>query len=149
MSPLIDIAPGAERLPLAVSIAELVRSNVAVDAKRRAAFDRLRGAVAVIAYDRETALTLRFDFGRLVIHSGVVGVPDVTLRGPAAVLESLGDVPRPSLPGLALGIARDGGARAALGTLLDRSGRTPLKLYGLVAHPVLVQRLLTVLSKQS
>jgi hypothetical protein len=85
---LIDVAPGAESLPLAASLAELVRRNIGRDAAKRAEFDRLRGAVAVVADDHQTSLTLRFDFGRLVVHTGVVGVPDITLLGPIAVLRA-------------------------------------------------------------
>ncbi len=149
MDPVIDLAPGAEDVPLARMLAALVRENVLRDCETHAAFDRLRGAVAIVADDRGTALTLRFDFGRLVIHTGVIGVPDVTIRGPESLLEALGDVPRPSLPALTLGILRDGGARAALGDLARRAAPSELKMYGLLAHPALVQRLLLVLSRQS
>ena len=83
---LIDVAPGAESLPLAASLAELVRRNIGRDAAKRAEFDRLRGAVAVVADDHRTSLTLRFDFGHLVVHTGVVGVPDITLLWSACCL---------------------------------------------------------------
>jgi hypothetical protein len=148
VSPTIDIAPGAEGEPLARQLAELVRTNVRREPARLSAFDRLRGSVAIVADDRGTALTLRFDFGRLVIHAGVVGVPDITILGPGVLLEALGDVPRPSLAGLALGIARHGGARAALGELVLRAGPGSLKIYGVTTHPVFVQRLLAVLSRR-
>jgi hypothetical protein len=145
---LIDVAPGAESLPLAVSLAELVRRNIGRDAAKRAEFDRLRGAVAVVADDHLTSLTLRFDFGHLVVHTGVVGVPDITLLGPIAVLEALGALKaRGLLPlrglrsvvGLARGELREGGAGR---------GWDELKIYGLWTHPVLVRRLLRVLSER-
>jgi hypothetical protein len=143
---VIDLAPGAEAQPLARELFELVRSNVTRDAKKREAFDRLRGAVAVVADDFGTALTLRFDFGRLVVHEGVIGVPDVTIRGSTKLLGSLGDLRSRSFPGLAAGILREGVTRAAFdeGALEDAG---ELKIYGLVAHPVFVHRLLRVLSR--
>ena len=149
VEPTIDIAPDAESDELARSLAELVRTNVRREPGRLTAFERLRGAVALVADDGGTALTLRFDFGRLVVHSGVVGVPDITILGPTALLGSLGDLPRPSLPRLAFGIVRHGGARAALGDLLLRADRGTLKIYGVSTHPLFVQRLLTVLSRQA
>src|SRR5690349_21049096 len=103
-------------------LAELVRRNVARDRGKRAEFDRLRGAVAVVAVDHPTALTLRFDFGRLIVHDGVVGVPDITLRGPLSALEGLGEHR-----------ARTFGARG------------DLTVYGLWTHPLMVRRLFRVL----
>jgi hypothetical protein len=127
---LIDIAPGAESSSLAVSLAELVRRNVTRDRVKRAEFDRLRVAVAIIADDERTALTLRFDFGRLIVHTGVVGVPDLTLSGPTGALERLGALSPTGLIGL---------PRADLGEV---------KLHGLWAHPLLARRLLFVLSER-
>jgi hypothetical protein len=151
---VIDIAPGAESLPLALQLADVVRRNVSRDAGKRTDFDGLRGSVAVVADDHGTALTLRFDFGRMVVHTGVVGVPDITLLGPLAVLEELGERPSRGLLGLAWGELRrkrpeddaaGGGGGGASGT--ERSGRRGgLKIYGLWTHPLLVRRLLSVMS---
>jgi hypothetical protein len=138
---LIDIAPGAENLPLAESLAELVRRNIGRDAAKRADFDRLRGAVAVVADDAGTSLTLRFDFGRLVVHTGVVGVPDITFLGPIAVLEGIGTLGARGLLGLAWGKLREGGAKAPL-----QWGN--LTIYGFWTHPIMMRRLLRVLSER-
>jgi len=146
VGPVIDLAPGAESQALARELSELVRANVTRDAKKRDAFQRLRGAVAVVADDFGTALTLRFDFGRLVVHEGVIGVPDVTIRGSTKLLESLGQLRSRTLPGLAAGILRQGVTRATF-TEETRDGAGELKIYGLVAHPVFVHRLLRVLSR--
>jgi len=158
---LIDVAPGAESLPLAASLAELVRRNIGRDASKRAEFDRLRGAVAVVADDHRTSLTLRFDFGHLVVHTGVVGVPDITLLGPISVLEGLGALKSRGLLGVAWEKLREGGA--ARGTDPAAGARSnpsrakdaaaaarwrDLKIYGLWTHPVLVRRLLRVLSER-
>jgi hypothetical protein len=145
-SPVIDLAPGAEAQPLARELFELVRSNVTRDSKKREAFERLRGAVAIVADDFGTALTLRFDFGRLVVHEGLIGVPDVTIRGSTKLLGCLGDLRSRTFPGLAAGILREGVTRATFDdAILEDAG--DLKIYGLVAHPVFVHRLLRVLSR--
>jgi hypothetical protein len=138
MGPLIDVAPGGESQPLARELAELVRGNVARDTEKRKEFDRLRGAVAVVADDRPTALTLRFDFGRLVVHAGLVGVPDVTIRASTRALETLGDLRRRRLLGVTVGFTDDASGKPA---------GHHLKIYGHLTHPLLVRRLLTVLSK--
>jgi hypothetical protein len=143
---MIDVAPGAESQPLARELSDLVRSNVLRDAKKRDAFQKLRGAVAVVADDFGTALTLRFDFGRLVVHEGVIGIPDVTIRGSTRLLESLGELRSRTFPGLAAGILRKGVTRATFNASA-RDGAGELKIYGLVAHPLFVHRLLRVLSR--
>ena len=122
---MIDVAPGADSSQLATLLAELVRRNVTRDRGKRAEFDRLRGAIAVVAEDHPTALTLRFDFGRLIVHDGVVGVPDVTLRGPLSALEGLGELR-----------ARTFGPRS------------DLTVYGLWTHPLMVRRLFRLLSER-
>jgi hypothetical protein len=149
VGPVIDVAPGAENQALARELAELVRSNVARDPRKRADFDRLRGAVAIIADDRSIALTLRFDFGRLVVHTGVIGTPDVTLRGPTLVLASLGDLPRKSLPAVAAGLLRGTAPSEALVGPVGERSHGPLKIYGLTTHPMMVRRLLSVLSRHA
>jgi hypothetical protein len=149
VGPVIDVAPGAENLALARELAELVRGNVAHDPRKRADFERLRGAAAIIADDRSIALTLRFDFGRLVVHTGVIGTPDVTLRGPTLVLESLGDLPRKSLAAVAVGILGGTAPSAAFVGQMGERAHGQLKIYGLITHPVMVRRLLSVLSRQT
>ncbi|HVU01583.1 MAG TPA: hypothetical protein VHE30_07515 [Polyangiaceae bacterium] len=130
MSSLIDVAPSAEGLPLARTLAARIRENVRAG-RTRAHFDRLRGSVGIVAVDAGEALTLRFDFGRLVVHGGIVGVPDVTLRGPLAVLGALGERGRPTL----LDLFRPN----------DRSPAAGLTVYGLATHPLLVRSLFAIL----
>lgn len=80
MSPRIELAPGAEDNGLASMLAGLIRQNLEDKPQKRRDFDRLRATVAIIADDAGVSLTLRFDHGRLVVHDGVVGIPDLTIR---------------------------------------------------------------------
>jgi hypothetical protein len=143
---LIDIAPDAETSPLATLLADVVRRNVSLDTGKRTEFEGLRGSVAVIADDHGTALTLRFDFGRMVVHAGVVGVPDITILGPLAALEELGEWPTRGLLGLAWGELRR--RRRSDGAAVVEAGQRALKIYGLWTHPLLVRRLLHVMSSK-
>lgn len=144
VEPIVDLAPGAEHEPLAVTLAESVRDGLG-DPERRRAFERLRGAVGVVIDDAATALTMRFDFGRLTVHEGLVGVPTVTLRGPRAALEGL---TRLELVPSGLPDVKSTGWRG-----LSRVARVlwarKLVIYGLFAHPRFVLRLLHVLSKEA
>ncbi len=140
MEPVVDLGPGAGRNELARNFAELVRDNVRRD-WQRAEFERLRGSIGVVVDDLGSALTLRFDFGRLTVHDGLVGVPDVTIRGRAADIRALQNLrfdPRFRLPT----IGRE--SRRLLAAALR--GRD-LKIYGLVLHAGLVLRLLRILAR--
>ncbi len=137
----MDLAPGAEHDPLARHFVAAVRQALSQDAERRA-FQRMRGAVGVVADDAGTALTLRFDFGRLTVHEGLVGVPTITIRGPTEEIRALSAV-RFTRLGAPDVTNRDAlrGARRILSAL--RGGR--LKIYGLMTHPRMVVSLLRLL----
>jgi hypothetical protein len=142
---VVDLAPGAEHEPLAQLFAEVARDSVR-DERTRREFERLRGAVGVVADDSGSALTLRFDFGRLTIHEGLVGIPTVTIRGTTDDLEALLDLP---LSGRrAFGLLRGGEDRRAVSVVVSALGRRRLKIYGLVLHAPLVIRVLRVLSRR-
>lgn len=146
MHPVVDLAPGTEKNPLAQLFAETVRANLSRNWQRRE-FLRLRGSAAIVAEDAETALTLRFDFGRLTVHEGLVGVPDITILGKTRDIRALTEVP--FQPRLGLPIARfgDGEGRAALLALGKALKTRSLKIYGLFLHARFVLRLLRVLSR--
>lgn len=80
MEPQIELAPGADDNGLANMLAGLIQQNLEDKPHKRADFERLRATVAIIADDAGVSLTLRFDRGRLVVHDGIVGIPDVTIR---------------------------------------------------------------------
>jgi hypothetical protein len=146
VDPVVDLAPGTEKNPLAHRLAELVRANVARAWQRRE-FQRLRGSAAIVADDAGAALTLRFDFGRLTVHEGLVGVPDITILGNTADIEALTSVRFDAPFRLPLPRLRDEGGRAALLSVVRALRQRNLKIYGLVLNARFVVRLLRVLSR--
>src|SRR5579883_981362 len=122
----IELAPGAEENGLALMLADLVRQNLDSKPHKKGDFDALDGAVSIVADDADVALTLRFDGGRLTIHDGIVGIPDVTIRGDSDTILALSNMPLATSLGLPIpnprdkevpagpvGLAIDGDARAA------------------------------------
>ena len=101
----IALAPGAEENGFAVMLSDLVRQNLESNPHKLRDFDALDGVVGIIADDAEVALTLAFDHGALRVYSGVVGVPDVIIRGSSETILALSNVPLS--PRLALPIPRD------------------------------------------
>ena len=87
----IDLAPGADENGLAMMLATLMAQNLEDHPERQRTFARLRGRVAIVAVDAEVSLTLEFQRGRVVVHDGIVGIPDLTLRGES---EPIGDMSR-------------------------------------------------------
>ena len=146
--PNISLAPGAESNAFASMLADLVRQNLESKphkAKDFHALARGRGVtVALVADDAEVALTLEFRNGRLVLHDGIRGVPDVAVRGTADQIMAMSNVPltRP----LALPIPTD---RPALDVLVEmvratRSGE--LKVLGMLGNFRVLSRLTRVMS---
>lgn len=140
----IGLADGAESNAFATMLADLVRQNLESKPHKQKDFAELDGTVALVADDADVALTLEFRKGRLVLHDGIKGVPDVAVRGSAEAIMALSNVPltRP----LALPIPTD---RAALDVLrgMARATRTgELKIHGLLGNVGLMNRLTRVMS---
>lgn len=145
----IDLAPDAHENGLATMLAELVRQNLAAKPHKNTDFATLAGTVAIVADDVDVALTLWFERlpgGRLTIHDGIVGIPDVTIRGPSEVIMALSNLPIAKALGLPIPNPRNREAvetaRAVIGAV--RQGK--LHVYGMVFHPILVMRLTRVMS---
>lgn len=143
----VDLALGAEDNPVAVALAERIRQNLRDSPRIMADFTAIRATVMFVAQDATVAVTLRFDHGRVTLHDGAVGTPAVTFFGDEADLLALRDVPIAPWPRLPLPLSRDPARRGALGRLILKLGRGDFVIYGLLAHPRLVLRLLRVLSR--
>ena len=150
MEPSIALASGSEDNDLALWAAAVIRTNLEQNPSVRRDFVAMRAAVAMVAPDRRLSTTLRFDLGQLTVHDSMIGVPDVTLCADYEVLMGLTRLPigrlgRLPLPGWSTPRQRRVAWRR---TALDLvSG--DLKIYGLMAHPRLVTRLLRLLSQPS
>jgi hypothetical protein len=143
----VELAPGAGSNGLATMLASLVRQNLAAKPHKRRDFDAIVGAVSIVADDADVALTMTFERGgKLRIHDGIVGIPDVTIRGPADGILALSNMPLTRRLGLPL---PGPGDREGLKTVrevmgLMRAGE--LHVYGLLLHLPLVTKLTRVMS---
>jgi hypothetical protein len=84
--------------------------------------------------------------GKLTIHDGIVGIPDVTIRGPSEAVLALSNMPLATRLGLPIPDPRDREAvktvRLVMGAMRDGS----LHVYGMVFHLPLMMRLTKVMS---
>jgi hypothetical protein len=146
----VELAPGAEESAFATMLADLVRQNLASKPHKRKDFDALDGTVALVADDAEVALTLEFRRGRgrrpgrLVVHAGIFGIPDVAVRGSADAIMALSNVPltRP----FALPVPTDRAAVEVLREMVRATRTGELRIYGLLGHLGLLSKLTRVMS---
>lgn len=140
----IALAPSAENNPFAQMLADLVRQNLDSKPHKKKDLAVLDGTVALVADDADMALTLEFRRGLLVLHDGIVGVPDVTVRGTADAIMSLSNVPltRP----LALPIPTDRSAIDTVRSMLRAMRLGELRVYGMLGNMGLLNRLTRVMS---
>ena len=91
-APKVLLAAGTEDNGLAIMLGDLVRQNLDAKPGKKADFAALDGRIAIVAADADVALTLVFErgpSGTLTIHDGIVGIPDVTIRGPSDAILAL------------------------------------------------------------
>lgn len=137
----IALADGAENDAFAIVISELIRQNLADHPEKREQLARMHGRVALVAEDAGTTITLRFRDGKLTVHSGLFGIPDLVVRGPAEALIDLSRLPNhPRLPFLP--DFRSPVARSLARALRDRK----LRIRGLPGQLGLLLKLGHVLS---
>lgn len=140
VQPLIELTAEAENNGLAAMVAGLIEQNLADRPDKRVDFARLEGRVAIVAEDAGVALTLEFSRGRLVVHDGIAGVPDVSVRAASD------DVVRLSLVELLprLGLPDPRGPHTRQVFRQSQSGH--IRVYGALAHLPLMLRLTRVMS---
>ncbi|MCL2777838.1 MAG: hypothetical protein FWD73_07525 [Polyangiaceae bacterium] len=139
-----ELAKGAEDNAFAQMLLKLVRQNIESKPHKKKDFDRLDGTVALVADDADVAVTLEFRLGRLVVHDGILGVPDVTVRGSSDPIMTLSNVPltRP----LALPIPTDQSSFDVLRSMMRAMRTGELKVFGMIGHVGLMARLTRVMS---
>lgn len=138
------LAPGAEENGLSTMLGALIRDNLQARPDKRRAFRALWGTIAIVAEDAEVAATMRFQGGKATLYAGIVGVPDVTIRGTSDGIVGLSNVPLSAR--FALPFAGDPEARRAVRALVGWMRDGSLRVHGALAHPWLLWRLTRVMS---
>lgn len=144
--PRIELAPGAEDNGFATMLADLVRQNLDSKPHKCGDFDALAGAVAIVADDADVALTLRFERGHLTIHDGIVGIPDLTIRGSSDTILALSNMPLMTRFGLPIPHPRDKEAVRVVRGVMDAMRSGAFHIYGAAFHVPLLMRLTRVMS---
>jgi len=147
MQPDVQLAPGADDNGLAIMLADLVRQNLEAKPHKKDDFAALGGSVSIVADDADVALTLLFERGgKLTIHDGIVGIPDVTIRGPSDGILALSNMPLATRFGLPIPRPGDREALKTVRTIFGLMRDGKLHVYGMAFHFALVMKLTRVMS---
>ena len=142
----IELAPGAEDNGLASMLSELVRQNLEAKPHKVPDFEALDATVAIVAEDADVCLTLHFARGALTIHDGIVGIPDVAIRGTSDLIMAMSDMPLTKPLGLPLPDPRDKAQLAVSQSVMAAMRSGDLKMHGALFHPRVVMHLTRVMS---
>lgn len=143
----VTLAPGAEENGLAMMLRDLVQQNLEAKPHKKGDFAALAGSVSIVADDADVALTMRFERGgKCIIHDGIVGIPDVTIRGPSEAVLALSNMPLATRLGLPIPDPRDREAVKTVRTVMGAMREGKLHVYGMAFHLPLVMRLTKVMS---
>ncbi len=146
MTVSVDLAPGAHRNPLAARFAERIRLQLDTRPDRVGSFRRLHASVLLAASDTGRSATLRFDYGRLIIHEGQVGIPWLTLCGSEANLIGLLDLRLPGLREVRARFGKRRFERDAYDQLWAQIKHRELEVFGGLRHPRTLFRLFVLLA---
>lgn len=140
MSASVELAPGAGDNAFAEMLAQLLRQNLDDHAPKRDAVERMLGRVSIVVEDLALAVTLVFEAGRVVVHDGIRGIPDATVRTTSDYVMKLSLVeldPRTGLPDPRGEVARE---------VFEASKRGEIRVIGLVSSLLLLVRMTRVMS---
>ncbi|MBC7252751.1 MAG: SCP2 sterol-binding domain-containing protein [Actinobacteria bacterium] len=87
----ISLGPGAEEVPLAGMLAEMLKANLEKPEKKRD-FEKLKAKVLIHAVDAEAKITMDFDRGRLTVYGGEAGKPDIAIATDSTTLLELANL---------------------------------------------------------
>jgi len=146
MKPVIDLAPGAENNGFASMLAELVRQNLEAKPHKARDFDAMTGTIAIVAEDAEVALTLEFQGGRLVVHDGILNVPDVTIRGTSDIIMAMSNLPLTTRFALPFPHPRDRQGVATSREVVAAMRAGTFHAYGMALHLPMMMHLTRVMS---
>ena len=136
----IAFGPGAEHNGLAHMVAGLILQNLQDHPAKRGDFARLHGRISIVAEDAGVAMTLEFGNDSLIVHDGIVGIPDISVRAKSD------DIVQMSLLELTRRFALPNPRGAATREIVDKSRRGEVRVFGALLHLPMLLRLTRLLS---
>lgn len=134
----IKFAPGMEDAGLPVMIADIIKGNLDAKPQRQNDFNALNGNIYMQAEDADVDMTMVFEKGKLTVHSGKIGDPQICIRTDSETLLDLANIDvKFGLPyyfdKVGLGVIKK---------ILTRK----LKIKGLITHSIMLTRFTKLMS---
>jgi len=124
---------------LPVMIADIIRGNLNAKPYRQSDFNALDGNIYMQARDLDIDMTMVFEKGKLIVHSGRVGNPKISIITDSATLLDLANLS--VVLGLPYYFDETG-----LGVLKKLFITRELRVEGMFAHPVMLTRFTKLMS---
>jgi len=121
-------------------LSELLAQNLADHPEKRRDFDRLTGRIALVVDDIDVSITLCFEAGRLTVHGGIYGMPDVTITA------SSDDIMKMSLMELVPKVGLPDPRGQFTREIFSASQGGKIHMHGALLHMPLMLRLTRVMS---
>jgi hypothetical protein len=141
---VIILGEGAEENGFASMLAELLRQNIEAKPQKKRDIASMSGSAAIVADDADIAVTLFFDNLCVVVRSGIVGVPDVTIRGMSETIMELSNIPINF--GLPMPAWKNADETAAAKSAYAAMRAGKIHTYGMFRNPGLVLKLTRLMS---
>jgi hypothetical protein len=133
----IKLAPGAEDVPLALMLSEMLGGNLDRPEKLKA-FNTLATKAYVLAQDVGAEVTMVFERGALTFYGGKPFRPDLSIETNSATLLDLANLNiRFGMPYYFDEIGR---------SILKKLARRELKINGMFTHPIALTKLTKIMS---
>lgn len=146
MASNVRLAPGADGNGLAMMMSELIPQNLEAKPHKKRDFAAITGSISIVAEDAEVALTLQFRHGELIIHDGIFGIPDVTIRGPSDAIIAMSNMPLTRRFGLPFASRSDKAGRETLAEVQKAMKSGALQAFGMMLHLPMMLHLTRVMS---
>lgn len=142
----VHMTPGAEDNGLACMLGDLIKQNLDGKPHKMRDFRKMKGTIAIVADDADVALTMRFDGKSVTLSDGIVGVPDVTVRGGADLIMALSNIPVTRPLGLPLPNPKNAEHMEVMNQVVSAMKDGSFHSYGMWFHLPLMLRLTRVMS---
>jgi hypothetical protein len=135
--PNVELAPDVEP-GMASMLADMIKTNLKDKPDRVKDFNKLRGTIWITAEDADTEMTMVFEGGKLMVHSGKVGTPILEISTDASTLMDLANID------IKFGMPYyfDETGRMVIKKLLKKE----LKIKGMFAHTMALTRMTKIMS---
>ena len=140
----VELGEGAEDNGFANMLHAMLSQNFEAKPHKLRDLRAMQGSAALVADDAGVAVTLRFELGKVVIESGVRGVPDVCIRGTTDAVMSMSNMPLTF--GLPFPDPRDREAKAAYDGINLAMKKGEIHVFGMLRHFLFTQRLTRIMS---